>query len=254
MVLAELISISTCGSGLIFLPHFSFATILGLGNPGVLKAAAEQAYDINAANQDGSSPLRFAANCGHETACSFLVARGIDVPLRGVSVLGKAIEGGEYHLLEAASSLGFHDAADIFINMENFQSQLYEDYNHGNYTGINFSHKKWVNYHAETSLTVVEEKCDLEVLTYLGELSGLQPDHLRKSQLASLYASTGLPFPGITSRLTTVFRIVLLSRNAGSVTHVIDLVRGATAHTMGRRRSVTAVPIGRACPSLTRDI
>lgn len=64
------------------------------GNPGVLKAAAEQAYDINAANQDGSSPLRFAANCGHETACSFLVARGIDVPLRGVSVLGKAIEGG----------------------------------------------------------------------------------------------------------------------------------------------------------------
>lgn len=61
-------------------------------------------------------------------------------------------------------------------------------------------------------------------------------------------------FPGITSRLTTVFRIVLLFWNAGPVTHVIDLVRGATAHTMGSRRSVTAVPIGRSCPSLTRNI
>ncbi|EHA20199.1 hypothetical protein ASPNIDRAFT_46094 [Aspergillus niger ATCC 1015] len=119
------------------------------GNPNVLKAAAEQAYDINATNQDGRTPLRFAANYGHETACSFLVARGIDVPLRGVSVLETAIEGGhprgivmifprcniegEYHLLEAASSLGFHDAADIFIKMGNFQSRHYEDANTGNY-------------------------------------------------------------------------------------------------------------------------
>ncbi|PYH57819.1 uncharacterized protein BO96DRAFT_433266 [Aspergillus niger CBS 101883] len=233
----------------ILLPHFCFATILGLGNPNVLKAAAEQAYDINATNQDGRTPLRFAANYGHETACSFLVARGIDVPLRGVSVLETAIEGGhprgivmifprcniegEYHLLEAASSLGFHDAADIFIKMGNFQSRHYEDANTGNYTGIDPSHRKWVNYHVETSLTVVEEKCDLEVPTYLGELSGRRPDHLRKTQLASLYASTGL------------FAVL---------THVIDLVRGATAHTMGSRRSVTAVPIGRSCPSLTRNI
>jgi len=34
------------------------------GNLNVLKAAAEQGYDINAPNQDGRTPLWFAANSG----------------------------------------------------------------------------------------------------------------------------------------------------------------------------------------------
>lgn len=113
------------------------------GNLNVLRAAVAQGYDINAPNQDGKTPLWFAANSGQEVACSFLIAQGVKIGRQSVSVLQAAIDGGhieviatilpycnvegEYRLLEDAISLGFHDIADILIETENFQFLLYKD-------------------------------------------------------------------------------------------------------------------------------
>ena len=109
------------------------------GNTDALRAAVEQGCNVNAPDQAGKTPLWLAVQSGQEDACGFLISQGADLKAQGRSILDVAVQEGyteivallwphcsagkEYHSLESAISLGFHEIADFLIETGEFGHQ-----------------------------------------------------------------------------------------------------------------------------------